>query len=583
MLNVMAVVTTTLPIRLDSLPTPGNENTSGAPNNVTSVPPENPTVDNLPENVNLFVIVVKGIIMGSIITAAILGNALVIASVQRHRRLKVLTNCYVVSLAAADLLVAVCAMTFNASVELSGGRWLFGRFMCDIWCSLDVYFSTASILHLCCISVDRYIAIVSPLEYGVIMTHRTAVFMLGMTWLLPALISFIPIFMGWYSTDDHLEQMAKNPEKCDFVVNRPYAVISSCVSFWIPGLVMIVMYCKIYKEAVRQRKALSRTSSNIVLNSVHHHRSSTRHHHHHQQLLLQAAAETGELALHTVHFKTSTELHLINDSMIVQTYPPSFFQSGQLQLQLDNRSQVQFQSQLVENVEYVNYVEGNASQPESQLQSKENVNFIFYVEPEDFEHQPQSVDNVDKQNFEHQPQSENNVNNGPNTEGEDVERQTLSENNADNYLHIQEEDVELQAQTEDNFNNVSNTEEEDVQRETQLENIEDNRLYTQEESVEHQAQSAENKDNGPNPQEDMERQTLISSNPFVKTRHNNTTTIEKLESGTQGCQNIRDNNGYISSMLAALFYMVLDSFTMCRSLLLSGCGGFGPILDRVFQ
>lgn len=35
-------------------------------------------------------------------------------------------------------------------------RWLFGPFMCDVWNSLDVYFSTASILHLCCISVDRW-------------------------------------------------------------------------------------------------------------------------------------------------------------------------------------------------------------------------------------------------------------------------------------------------------------------------------------------------------------------------------------------------------------------------------------------
>ncbi|XP_053985770.1 octopamine receptor beta-3R-like isoform X1 [Hylaeus volcanicus] len=295
MLNVMAAVTTSLPNRVDPTPTTSSNTSSPsstAANNVTSVPVENPTVENLPENVNVFVVVIKGIIMGSIITTAMLGNALVIASVRRHRRLRVVTNCYVVSLAAADLLVAMCAMTFNASAELSGGKWLFGRFMCDVWNSLDVYFSTASILHLCCISVDRYYAIVSPLEYTVIMRQGTVGCMLGSAWTLPAFISFIPIFMGWYTTQEHLEYMVKNPEVCSFVVNRPYAVISSCVSFWIPGLVMIVMYYKIYKEAVRQRKALSRTSSNIVLNSVHHHRSSTRQHHH-QQMLLQAAAETG--------------------------------------------------------------------------------------------------------------------------------------------------------------------------------------------------------------------------------------------------------------------------------------------------
>jgi octopamine receptor beta len=67
---------------------------------------------------------------------------------------RVITNYFVVSLAVADMLVALCAMTFNASVELSG-KWLFGPFMCNVWNSLDVYFSTASILHLCCISVDR--------------------------------------------------------------------------------------------------------------------------------------------------------------------------------------------------------------------------------------------------------------------------------------------------------------------------------------------------------------------------------------------------------------------------------------------
>ncbi|XP_017761334.1 PREDICTED: octopamine receptor beta-3R-like [Eufriesea mexicana] len=254
---------------------------------------------------------IKGVVIISIIVTALVGNALVIASVRRHRKLRVPTNRYVVSLAAADFLVAVCAMSFNASVELTG-QWMFGRVMCDVWCSLDVYFSTASILHLCCISVDRYYAIVRPLEYPAIMRRLTVTCMLGSAWLLPALISFIPIFMGWYTTDEHLEKLSKHPEVCMFEVNRAYAVISSSVSFWIPGLVMIVMYCKIYKEAVRQREALSRASSNTVLNSVHLHRASTSRHHSrasHQLLLHPSdASDFGR----PVSYRTAAELNVEN-------------------------------------------------------------------------------------------------------------------------------------------------------------------------------------------------------------------------------------------------------------------------------
>ncbi|SPP82554.1 blast:Octopamine receptor beta-3R [Drosophila guanche] len=219
--------------------------------------------------VDLSVLILKGFIFSSIILAAVLGNALVIISVQRNRKLRVITNYFVVSLAMADMLVALCAMTFNASVELSGGKWMFGPFMCNVYNSLDVYFSTASILHLCCISVDRYYAIVRPLEYPLNMTHKTVCFMLANVWILPALISFTPIFLGWYTTAEHLREISLHPDQCSFVVNKAYALISSSVSFWIPGIVMLVMYWRIFKEAVRQRKALSRTSSNILLNSVH--------------------------------------------------------------------------------------------------------------------------------------------------------------------------------------------------------------------------------------------------------------------------------------------------------------------------
>lgn len=207
--------------------------------------------------------------MGFIIIAALFGNLLVIVSVMRHRKLRVITNYFVVSLALADMLVAIWAMCFNASVEITEGKWLFGYFMCDVWNSLDVYFSTVSILHLCCISVDRYYAIVQPLDYPLIMTQKKLGIMLAVVWCSPALVSFLPIFMGWYTTPEHLSFRKSHPDLCEFQVNKTYAVISSSVSFWVPGVIMIFMYYRIYIEADRQERMLYRSKVATALLNKH--------------------------------------------------------------------------------------------------------------------------------------------------------------------------------------------------------------------------------------------------------------------------------------------------------------------------
>ncbi|KAK7586067.1 hypothetical protein V9T40_003943 [Parthenolecanium corni] len=203
-------------------------------------------------------------IMGTIILASICGNLLVIVSVMRHRKLRIITNYFVVSLAFADMLVAMGAMTFNASVQIFE-TWLFGYFMCDVWNSLDVYFSTASILHLCCISVDRYYAIVKPFKYPINMTKRKVACMLVHTWVAPAVIAFIPIFQGWYTTEEHQLFRRQNPQKCVFKVNKLYAIISSSISFWIPCTIMIFTYLAIFKEANHQEKAIHARFGNQAL------------------------------------------------------------------------------------------------------------------------------------------------------------------------------------------------------------------------------------------------------------------------------------------------------------------------------
>lgn len=219
-------------------------------------------------------------IMGAIIVGDICGNSLVILSVCRHSKLRVTTNWFVVSLACADILVALFAMTFNASVII-WGRWLFQRWVCDFWNSCDVLASTASILHLCCISIDRYIAITRPLDYPMKITTRRVMYALCAVWISSALLSYIPIFTGIYTTEDHQQWLKSHPDQCEFSVNRVYAVVSSSVSFWIPCCIMVFTYYRIYREASRQEKFIYKAQNMIPapMPNHHHHQSGANHHH----------------------------------------------------------------------------------------------------------------------------------------------------------------------------------------------------------------------------------------------------------------------------------------------------------------
>lgn len=229
--------------------------------NVTFIAVEEDSDNEWIDNV---VLIFKATLMLFIMIAAIFGNLLVIISVMRNRKLRIITNYFVVSLAMADIMVAIMAMTFNFSVQVTG-RWNFSVFLCDLWNSLDVYFSTASILHLCCISVDRYYAIVKPLKYPISMTKRVVAIMILNTWISPALLSFLPIFAGWYTTNAHLEFVKLNPHECIFVVNDVYAIVSSSISFWIPCTIMIFTYAAIFREANRQEKQMLMRQGNAML------------------------------------------------------------------------------------------------------------------------------------------------------------------------------------------------------------------------------------------------------------------------------------------------------------------------------
>ncbi|XP_066534119.1 D(3) dopamine receptor [Hoplias malabaricus] len=195
-----------------------------------------------------------------LILAIVFGNVLVCLAVLRERSLQTTTNYLVVSLAVADLLVASLVMPWAVYLEVVGGAWLFSRLYCNIFVTLDVMMCTASILNLCAISIDRYTAVVMPVLYNTTHSSRKRVsVMIATVWILAFAVS-CPLLFGFNTTDDPLVCSISNP---DFVI------YSSVVSFYLPFVVTLLVYVRIYIFLRRRRKKITfRQTSEVQLEST---------------------------------------------------------------------------------------------------------------------------------------------------------------------------------------------------------------------------------------------------------------------------------------------------------------------------
>ncbi|NXQ01623.1 ADA2C protein, partial [Vidua macroura] len=137
----------------------------------------------------------------SVLLATLLGNALVVVAISTSRALQAPQNLFLVSLASADILVAVLVLPFSLANEVMG-YWYFGGLWCSLYLALDVLLCTASIGHLCAISLDRYWAVTRAARLNLRRSPRRVKGMIGAVWAAAALVPGVGM-LRWRRRSQH--------------------------------------------------------------------------------------------------------------------------------------------------------------------------------------------------------------------------------------------------------------------------------------------------------------------------------------------------------------------------------------------
>ncbi|CAF2928401.1 unnamed protein product [Rotaria sp. Silwood2] len=186
------------------------------------------------------------------------GNTLVLLGLFLDKRLHTPSFYLIANMAIADLLLGLFVLPFSSVLELLNDRWIFGQSFCSAWLALDVLCCTASIIALMAVSIDRYIGVTRPLNYGSIMTTRRTIYLIIIVWAVSILTSVVPLFglTDREKQSNDLNVAQEHYETCKVNKNTFYTIFSSMISFYIPVIILLILYSRVYQEAKKQGEKL---------------------------------------------------------------------------------------------------------------------------------------------------------------------------------------------------------------------------------------------------------------------------------------------------------------------------------------
>ncbi|XP_075054547.1 gastrin/cholecystokinin type B receptor [Mixophyes fleayi] len=185
---------------------------------------------------------------------SVFGNTLIIIVLVMNKRLRTITNSFLLSLAISDIMLALFCMPFTLIPNLME-NFIFGEVICKTagyFMGISVSVST---FNLVAIAIERYSAICNPLKSRVWQTRSHAYKVIAATWIL-SIVIMIPYLVYSKLVVFNMKTENRKGYQCrlkwpNSQVHQAWYVILLTMLFFIPGVVMIVAYGLISHELYR--------------------------------------------------------------------------------------------------------------------------------------------------------------------------------------------------------------------------------------------------------------------------------------------------------------------------------------------
>ncbi|KAK4475999.1 hypothetical protein MN116_001233 [Schistosoma mekongi] len=149
------------------------------------------------DELNLFLVfarIVTPVVFGMILIIGFVGNLLVMIVVLANAQMRNTTNILIFSLAVADMAFIVICVPSAAIVYVTG-KWPLGLSLCRIYYYSSYVSVYCSVYTLVLMSLDRFMAVVYPIQCIHIRTQRNTTIAVIITWTV-VLITNVPLFVN---------------------------------------------------------------------------------------------------------------------------------------------------------------------------------------------------------------------------------------------------------------------------------------------------------------------------------------------------------------------------------------------------